>query len=48
MAAPVTLHAVAGGDHSLAVRRRTAPEIYDVIGDWMRAVAGQTSDISRL
>jgi predicted alpha/beta-hydrolase family hydrolase len=35
MTAPVTLHVVAGGDHSLAVRRCTAPEIYDVIGEWV-------------
>jgi predicted alpha/beta-hydrolase family hydrolase len=38
MRAPVTLHVVAGGDHSLAVRRRTTPELYDVIHGWITAV----------
>lgn len=38
MPAPVTLHVIAGGDHSLAVRRRTAPEIYDVVRDWIHAL----------
>jgi hypothetical protein len=37
MRATVTLHIVAGGDHSLAVRRRTSGEIYDVIHRWMAA-----------
>jgi predicted alpha/beta-hydrolase family hydrolase len=48
MTAQVTLHVVSGGDHSLAVRRRTAPEIYDVIANWMRTVAGRASAVSRL
>jgi predicted alpha/beta-hydrolase family hydrolase len=39
MHAPVTLHVVAGGDHSLAVRRRTTPELYDVIHGWVMALA---------
>lgn len=39
MAAPVALHVVAAGDHSLAVRRRTAPAIYDVIRRWIDALA---------
>lgn len=38
MPAPVTLHVVAGGDHSLAVRRRTPSDIYDVMRDWMTAL----------
>ena len=38
MAAPVTLHVVGGGDHSLAVRRRTSVEIYDVIHHWITSV----------
>jgi uncharacterized protein len=37
MRAPVTLHVIAGGDHSLAVRRRTSSDIYDVIHRWMEA-----------
>lgn len=38
MPARVTLHVVAGGDHSLAVRRRTPPEIYDVVRDWIETL----------
>jgi predicted alpha/beta-hydrolase family hydrolase len=38
MRAPVTLHVVAGGDHSLAVRRRTTPGLADVIHGWMMSV----------
>ena len=41
MRAVVTLHAVAGGDHSLAVRRRTTPEIYDVIHTWITSLPGR-------
>jgi len=41
MAAPVTLHVVAGGDHSLGVRSRKKEQIYgevlDVVASWMRA-----------
>ena len=37
MRATVALHIVAGGDHSLAVRRRTNGDIYDVIHRWMAA-----------
>jgi predicted alpha/beta-hydrolase family hydrolase len=38
MHAPVTLHVVAGGDHSLAVRGRTSPEVYDVIHRWITSI----------
>lgn len=41
MPAPVTLHVVAGGDHSLAVRRAQKPivadSILDLINDWIAA-----------
>jgi predicted alpha/beta-hydrolase family hydrolase len=43
MAAPVTLHIVDGGDHSLTVRRRKRDEVYgevlDVMADWMRSIS---------
>jgi predicted alpha/beta-hydrolase family hydrolase len=38
MHAPVTLHVVAGGDHSLAVRGRTSPDLYDVVHGWITSL----------
>ncbi len=38
MRAPVTLHVVTGGDHSLTVRGRTSPEVYDVVHDWITSI----------
>jgi len=43
MSAAVTLHVVAGGDHSLLVRGRPRDEVYrevlDRVAEWMKAVA---------
>ena len=38
MRAPVTLHVVARGDHSLSVRGQKTPDFYDVIGRWISAL----------
>ena len=38
MHAPVTLHVVARGDHSLAVRGQKTPDFYDVIERWITAL----------
>ena len=37
MHAPTMMHVVAGGDHSLSVRRKTA-DFYDVIERWIKAL----------
>jgi hypothetical protein len=47
--AAVTLHAVAGGDHSLQVRGKKGPEAFDALLDtvaaWIRdRVGGPASD----
>jgi predicted alpha/beta-hydrolase family hydrolase len=38
MKAPTTLHVVARGDHSLAVRGQKTPDFYDVIERWITAL----------
>jgi predicted alpha/beta-hydrolase family hydrolase len=38
MRAPVTLHVIARGDHSLAVRGQKTPDFYDVIERWIIAL----------